>query len=136
MEYRRVLEARPKNGDAWLGLATVTRWRNAPTASDAFTEKAAAHGADVDGVKEERIAVRLALRAAVGSGWMRLRERQITSDSTAFKLETVGGFIDARGTLPRTVGLSLRAPRLHQWEHNMGVPPDTTRSYALNSPGI
>jgi len=136
MEYRRVLEAAPKNGDAWLGLATVARWRNAPTASDAFTEKAAAHGADVDGVKEERSAVRLALRPAVGSGWMRLRERQITSDSTAFKLETVGGFIDARGTLARSVGLSLRASRLHHWEKNTGVPPDTTLNYDLNSTGI
>ena len=135
-EYLRILEANPKNGDAWLGLATVARWRNAPTASDAFTEKAAARGADAEGLKEERGAVRLALRPTVGSGWTRFRERQITSDSTAFKLETVGGFIDARATLARSVGLSLRASRLHHWEKNPGLPPDTTLNYDLNSTGL
>ena len=135
-EYLEVLKADPRNGDAWLGLATVARWRDAPTASDAFTEKAASRGADAEGLKEERDAVRLALRPAVGSGWLRHRERQITSDSTAFKLETVGGFIDGRATLARSVGILVRGSRLHQWEKNPGNPPDTTLNYDLNSTGI
>ena len=134
-EYLRILKADQGYGDAWLGLATVSRWRRAPTASDAFARKAAAHGADRAGLDEERDAIRLALRPMLGSGWTRTRERQITSDSTAFKLETVGGFLQGEATLGRSVGLSARASRLHHWEKNAGGPSSTTLNYDLWSSG-
>lgn len=135
-EYLRVLEADPRNGDAWLGLAAVARWRDAPTASDAFTNRAASHGADKEGLEEERGEVRRALRPAAGSGWTRSRERQITSDSTAFLLETVGEFVDARTTLARSIGVQVRASRLHHWEKNPGLPTDTTLNYDVKSSGF
>lgn len=135
-EYRRVIDANPGNGDAWLGLATVARWRNAPTASDAFASRAAARGADPEGLEEERSAVRLALRPAAGPGWTRTRERQITSDTTAFKLETMGEFVDGRATLGRSVGMSARVSRLHHWEINPGLPTDTTLNYDVRSTGF
>ncbi|HXF58212.1 MAG TPA: tetratricopeptide repeat protein [Candidatus Saccharimonadales bacterium] len=135
-EYRRVIQANPNNGDAWLGLATVARWRNAPTASDAFTERAATRGADPEAVQEERGAVRQAFRPSAGPGWTRTRERQITSDSTAFQLETQGEFVDGRATLSRSVGLSARLSRLHHWEINPGLPTDTTLNYDLRSTGF
>lgn len=132
-EFRRVIAADSRNGDAWLGLATVARWRGAPTASDAFAERAAAHGADKEGLEEERTAVRVALRPTGGAGWIASRERQITSDSTAFRLETVGEFVDSRTTLSRSVGLAARVSRLHLWEINPGLPTDTTLNYDLRS---
>jgi tetratricopeptide (TPR) repeat protein len=135
-EYMRILAANPRNGDAWLGLATVARWRDAPTASDAFAEQAALRGADAEALQEEREATRQALRPAAGTGWTRTRERQITSDSTAFKLETVGQFVEGRTTLARTFGLAVRATRLHHWEKNPGLPTDTTLNYDLNSTGF
>ncbi len=135
-EFGRVARANPRNGDAWLGLATVARWRGAPTASDRFAERAATRGADKEGLGEERAAVRLALRPATGGGWTRTRERQITSDSTAFTLETVGEFFEGRATLSRSVGVSGRASRLHHWEKNPGPPTDTTLNYDLWSSGF
>jgi len=132
-EFRRVIAADRRNGDAWLGLATVARWRGAPTASDAFTERAAAHGADKEGLDEERNAARLAFQPTAGAGWTGSRERQITSDSTAFRLETVGPFVDGRATLSRTVGMAARVSRLHLWEINPGLPTDTTLNYDLRS---
>lgn len=132
-EYFRILEADSNYGDAWLGLATVARWRRAATASDAFVEKAAARGADPEGVQEERDAVRLALRPQLGAGWTRNRERQITSDSTAFQLEMVGDFVHGRATLGRSMGLVGRASRLHLWERSPGLPTDTTLNYDLKS---
>jgi tetratricopeptide (TPR) repeat protein len=135
-EYRRVIDANPGNGDAWLGLATVARWRNAPTASDAFASRAAARGADPEGLQEEQSAVSLALRPTAGPGWTRTRERQITSDTTAFKLETMGEFVDGRVTLARAVGMSARVSRLHHWEINPGLPTDTTLNYDLRSTGF
>ncbi len=135
-EYFRILEADSNYGDAWLGLATVARWRSAPTASDAFVRKAAARGADRSGLDEERGAVRLALRPMTGSGWTRSRERQLTSDSTAFRLETVGQFVQGRATLERAVGIALRGSRLHHWEENPGLPTDTTLNYDLRSAGF
>ena len=136
VEYFRVLDADRGNGDAWLGLATVARWREAPTASDAFAKRAEAHGADREGLEEERTATRLALRPAAGTGWTRTRERQITTDSTAFQLETVGEFIDGRATLSRSVGLQVRASRLHHWEKNDDPPSAVTLNYDLNSTGV
>jgi len=135
-EFRRVIDANPRSGDAWLGLATVARWRNAPTASDAFTDRAAARGADQEGLQEERGAVRTALRPSAGTGWTHTRERQITSDSTAFRLETLGEFVDGRATLGRSVGASGRVSRLHHWEVNPGLPTDTTLNYDLRSTGF
>ncbi len=132
-EFRRVIAADRGNGDAWLGLATVARWRGAPTASDAFVERAAAHGAEKEGIEEERNAVRPALRPTAGVGWTASRERQITSDSTAFKLETVGEFVDGRMTLSRSVGVAARVSRLHLWEKSPGLPTDTTLNYDLRS---
>ena len=135
-EFLRVLDADRGNGDAWLGLATVARWRDAPTASDAFAERAAAHGADSQGLAEERGAVRLALRPQSGTGWTRSRERQITSDSTAFQLETAGEFLDGRATLARSVGIDVRASRLHHWEKTDGPPSSLNLNYDLNSTGV
>jgi tetratricopeptide (TPR) repeat protein len=135
-EYLRILAKDPKNGDAWLGLATVARWRDAPTASDAFADLAASHGADAEDLKEERKAARQALRPSAGAGWTRTRERQITSDSTAFKLETAGQFVEGRTTLARTLGVAVRASRLHHWEKNTGLPTDTTLNYDLTSTGF
>lgn len=135
-EFLRVIESNPNNGDAWLGLATVARWRAAPTASDAFVEKAATRGADEEALTEERAAVRQALRSTLGPGWTRTRERQITSDSTAFQLETQGEFLDGHTTLSRSVGLSARLSRLHHWEINPGLPTDTTLNYDLRSTGF
>ena len=135
-EYMRVIDANPGNGDAWLGLATVARWRNAPTASDAFASRAAARGADAEGLTEERSAVDLALRPNAGTGWTRTRERQITSDTTAFKLETQGEFVTGRATLDRSVGFSARVSRLRHWEINPGLPTDTTLNYDLRSNGV
>jgi len=135
-EFLRVIEANPNNGDAWLGLATVARWRAAPTASDKFTGRAATRGADAEALAEERDAVRLALRPTAGPGWTRTRERQITSDSTAFQLETQGEFVDGHATLSRSVGLSARLSRLHHWEINPGLPTDTTLNYDLRSTGF
>jgi tetratricopeptide (TPR) repeat protein len=132
-EFRRVIAANPGNGDAWLGLATVARWRGAPTASDAFAERAASRGAEKEGLEEERNAVRPALRPSAGIGWTGSRERQITSDSTAFKLETVGEFVDGRMTFSRSVGAAARLSRLHLWEKNPGPPTDTTLNYDLKS---
>ncbi len=132
-EFLRLLAKDPKNGDAWLGLATVARWRDAPTASDAFAEQAATRGADQEGLVEERGAVRLALRPTAGSGWTHTRERQITSDSTAFKLETEGEFVDGRTTLNRAFGVAARGSRLRHWEKNPGLPTDTTLNYDLKS---
>ena len=135
-EYMRVIDANPSNGDAWLGLATVARWRNAPTASDAFATRAAARGADPEGLQEEQGAVAQALRPNAGPGWTRTRERQITSDTTAFQLETMGEFVDGRATLGRSVGVSARVSRLHHWEINPGLPTDTTLNYDLKSTGF
>ena len=135
-EFMRVIDANPASGDAWLGLATVARWRGAPTASDAFAERAAARGADKEGLEEERGAVRLALRPAAGSGWTRARERQITSDSTAFRLETRGEFAEGRATLARSVGIRARVSQLHHWEENPGLPTDPTLNYDLRSTGF
>ena len=135
-EYFRVLERDRKSGDAWLGLATVARWRDAPAASDAFAERAAAHGADSEGLAEERGAVRMALRPSSGTGWMRTRERQITSDSTAFQLETAGEFLDGRATLGRSVGVSVRASRLRHWEKADGPPSSVNLNYDLKSTGF
>jgi tetratricopeptide (TPR) repeat protein len=132
-EFRRVIAADRRNGDAWLGLATVARWRGAPTASDAFTERAAAHGADKEGLEEERKAIEPALEPSAGTGWTGSRERQITSDSTAFRLETAGEFLDGRATLSRSVGVAARVSRLHLWEINPGLPTDTTLNYDLRS---
>ncbi len=135
-EFLHVIDANPGDGDAWLGLATVARWRAAPTASDAFAERAAARGADKEGLDEERGAVRVALRPTAGGGWVRSRERQITSDSTAFKLETMGEFLEGRATLARAVGIDARVSRLHHWEKNPGLPTDTTLNYDLWSTGF
>ncbi|HMI32345.1 MAG TPA: tetratricopeptide repeat protein [Candidatus Limnocylindrales bacterium] len=135
-EYLRILAKDPENGDAWLGLATVARWRDAPTASDAFAKRAASRGADAEGIQEERKAARQALRTAAGTGWTRTRERQITSDSTAFKLETAGQFLEGRATLEHTLGIAVRASRLHHWEKNPGLPTDTTLNYDLTSTGF
>ena len=135
-EFLRVLDANQADGDAWLGLATVARWRDAPTASDAFAERAAAHGADSEGLAEERGAVRLALRPQSGTGWTRTRERQITSDSTAFQLESVGEFLEGRATLGRSVGIGVRASRLHHWERTDGPPSSINLNYDLNSTGF
>jgi tetratricopeptide (TPR) repeat protein len=132
-EFRRVIAADHRNGDAWLGLATVARWRGAPTASDVFAERAGAHGADKEGLEEERNAVRVALRPTAGAGWTGSRERQITSDSTAFKLATAGEFVDGRTTLSRSVGVEARVSRLRLWEINPGLPTDTTLNYDLRS---
>jgi tetratricopeptide (TPR) repeat protein len=136
VEFRRVTRANPNNGDAWLGLATTARWRGAPTASDAFTERAAARDADAEGLQEERAAVGTALRPSAGPGYTRTRERQITSDSTAFQLETQGEFVDGRATLSRSVGVAARVSRLHHWEINPGLPTDTTLNYDLRSTGF
>jgi len=135
-EYFQVLDADSNYGDAWLGLASVARWRRAAPAADAFVEKAAARGGDPDGVGEERAAVGLALRPITGIGWTRNHEEQIITDSTAFKLESVGGFILGRATLGRSVGLVARASRMHRWEKNSGAPTDTTLDYDLQSTGI
>jgi tetratricopeptide (TPR) repeat protein len=115
-EYRRILAADSSFGDAWLGLATIARWRGAATASDAFLARAEARGADRDGVDEEREAVRRALRPVSGGGWLRTRERQYVDGSPAFTLESVGAFTQGRATIGRTVGVSARASRLHQYE--------------------
>ena len=132
-EFRRVIAADRRNGDAWLGLATVARWRGAPTAADAFADRAAARGADKDGLDEERKAAEVAFQPTAGAGWTGSRERQITSDSTAFRLETVGEFVDGRATLSRSVGVAARVSRLHLWEINPGLPTDTTLNYDLRS---
>src|SRR2546427_183026 len=119
-----------------LGLATVARWRSAPTASDAFTDRAATRGADQEGIQEERGAVRTALRPSAGPGWTYTRERQITSDTTAFRLETVGEFVDGRATLGRSVGVAGRVSRLHHWEKSPGLPTDTTLNYDLRGTAL
>ncbi len=62
--------------------------------------------------------------------------RQITSDSTAFQLETAGEFVDLRTTLARAVGIDARASRLHHWERNDGPPSSVNLNYDLNSSGI
>jgi len=60
MEYERILDRKPAYGDAWLGIATVARWRGSPTASDRFVAMAETRGADKEGVEEEKNAIRVA----------------------------------------------------------------------------
>ncbi len=131
-EYLRTLEADSSYGDAWLGLATVARWRGAPTAADEFLGRAEARGADPEGVREERGAVRLALRPRTGLGWTIARERQyVDSSTTPFTLEASGPFVQAGATLGRAVGVRAQAGRLRLWERRSAPPTATTLNYDL-----
>ena len=99
----------PELGDAWLGLATVARWRGAPTASDRFLESAerAKTVADSEGVTDERVATRDAMLPSIGGGWTTSHERQYVAGPD-FALETEGPFAQGRATIARTAELSAR----------------------------
>ncbi|MGE5175664.1 MAG: tetratricopeptide repeat protein [Hyphomicrobiales bacterium] len=132
-EYRRILRANRGYGDAWLGYATVARWRGAPTASDRFLERAAARGADADGVTEERNADRTALAPALGGGWTTAHERQYVAGPD-FTIETTGPYALGRATLGRAVQVAVRGARLLQFERNgSSAPADTALNYDLAS---
>jgi tetratricopeptide (TPR) repeat protein len=119
MEYRKILAARPEYGDAWLGYATVARWRGSPTASERFLGRAAAHGADPEGLEEERAAVRRATAFSLGAGWTTAHERQYVEAQPDFVIESTGPYALARGTIG-AVGVGVRAARLAQFEVNQG----------------
>lgn len=115
MEYRRILGAHPDHGDAWLGYATVARWRAGATASDRFLPRAEANGAERGATDEERAAVRTALAPALGGGWTRSQERQYVAGPD-FTLRSSGPHTQARVTIGRTADLTLRAAWLDQSE--------------------
>ena len=115
MEYRRILTGHPGVGDAWLGYATVARWRAGATASDRFLSRAEAHGAERAAAAEERAAVRDALAPALGGGWTAEHERQYVAGPD-FTLESRGPFTRARMTVGRTADLTMRAAWLDQFE--------------------
>lgn len=133
LEYRRVLRANPKNGDAWLGYGTVARWRGAPAASDRFLRRAEPLGADVDAVKEEKDALRVALGTSLGTGVTTAHERQYVAGSPDFAIESTGPYAYGRATLKRSVGVTLRAAHLAQFERRIGPPvAGTTLNYDLD----
>jgi Flp pilus assembly protein TadD len=132
-EYARILDADSSYGDAWLGLATTARWRGAAPAGDRFLARAAARGADADGVREEQEALARGLAARIGSGWQITRERQYVSGSTPFTIESSGPFAVGTATPGRAVGLGVRAGRYRLWERRAALPSDTTLNYDLRA---
>lgn len=115
VEYRRILAAHPDHGDAWLGYATVARWRAGATASDRFLSQAEAHGAEAPAAIEERAAVRSALAPGLGAGWNGSRERQYVAGPD-FTLRTSGPFTHARVTIGKTADVTMRAAWMDQYE--------------------
>ncbi len=117
MEYRRILVGHPDRGDAWLGYATVARWRAGATASDRFLGRAEALGAERSAFLEERDAVRQALAPRLGAGWTSAQERQYVAGPD-YTLRTRGPFTHARATIGRTADLTLRAGWTDQSERD------------------
>lgn len=103
-EYDRILERDPGMGEAWLGLASVSRWRGAATASERLVALAEERGADRSGIEEERSAVRRALLPSAGGGYTASDERQYVPGGD-YTLETQGPYLQARSTPGHSVGL-------------------------------
>jgi len=133
-EYRRILRADSTYGDAWLGYATIARWRGAATASDRFTRRAAAHGADAEGLAEEETAAERAMATAVGGGYVASHERQYVDVGPDFTIESSGPFATASTTISRAVGVSVRGSWLVNFEDNgAAAPGDTALNYDLRA---
>ncbi len=133
-EYRRILRADSTYGDAWLGYATIARWRGAATASDRFTRRAAAHGADAEGLEEEETAARRAMSASIGGGYTASRERQYVDVNPDFIIESSGPFATAGATISRAVGVTARGSWLVAFEDNgASAPGDTALNYDLRA---
>ncbi len=129
MEYDQILTKNPSLGDAWLGRASVVRWRGAPTASDRFLISAQKFDADSEEVEDERGSVWAALAPSVGGGWTASKERQYVAGPD-FTIDTEGPYAVGRATIARTVGVSARMAWLQLTETPAagGVP-----NYDLNS---
>lgn len=133
-EYRKILRADSTYGDAWLGYATIARWRGAATASDRFTRRAAAHGADAEGLEEEETAARRAMAASIGGGYTASRERQYVDVGPDFTIESSGPFATAGATIGRAVGVTARGSWLVSFEDNgASAPGDTALNYDLRA---
>lgn len=134
VEYRRILRANPAYGDAWLGYATIARWRGAATASDRFTRRAAATGADAEGLEEEETAAERAMATSVGGGYVAARERQYVDAAPDFVIESSGPFVSAGATISRAVGVNVRGSWLVNFEDNgASAPGDTALNYDLRA---
>ena len=133
-EYRRILRADSTYGDAWLGYATIARWRGAATASDRFTRRAAANGADAEGLAEEENAARRAMATSVGGGYVASHERQYVDVAPDFIIESSGPFATASTTISRAVGVAVHGSWLVSFEDNgASAPGDTTLNYDLRA---
>jgi len=133
-EYRKILRANPAYGDAWLGYATIARWRGAATASDRFTQRAAANGADREGLEEEETAARRAMATSVGGGYVASRERQYVDVAPDFVIESSGPFVTAGTTVSRAAGVTARGSWLVNFEDNgASAPGDTALNYDLRA---
>ncbi|HEY6571696.1 MAG TPA: hypothetical protein VI198_00125, partial [Candidatus Eisenbacteria bacterium] len=134
IEYRRLIRANPSYGDAWLGQATIARWRGAATAADRHAAKAAALGADREALAEERGAVDRALAPATTLGVTTSHERQRASGAPDFTIEETGPFGAARAVIGRSVGVGARVARTRLFERNTRTAAgDTTLNYDLDS---
>lgn len=114
-EYRTILDDHPDHGDAWLGYATLVRWRAGATASGPFLARAEAHGADRVAVAEERAAVRRAIAPGLGAGWSGGQERQYLAGPD-FTLRSSGPFTTGRVTIGHRADLGVRAAWIDQYE--------------------
>lgn len=129
-EYGRILDRNPHEGDAWLGLAAVARWRGATTASGTFLARAEQFGADSNSISEERTEVRAALLPSIGGGWNSSHERQYVPGPD-FTLDTEGPFVEGRGTIVGAIGISGRVAWLTLKEVPASDNPATVPNYDL-----
>ncbi|HEV8128161.1 MAG TPA: tetratricopeptide repeat protein [Candidatus Eisenbacteria bacterium] len=131
MEYEHILDRKPAYGDAWLGIATVARWRGAPTASAWFVSLAETRGADKEGIEEEKNAIRLANSPSLGGGWTTAHERQYV-EGPDYSIESTGPYVTGRRTFGSS-GVTGRWSSLDQFEVNQGASTSgTTLNYDVD----
>jgi tetratricopeptide (TPR) repeat protein len=114
-EYHHILDDHPDNGDAWLGYATLVRWRAGATASERFLAQAEANGADRVATAEERATVQRAIAPGLSAGWNGGQERQYLAGPD-FTLRSSGPFTSGRVTIGRRADLTVRAAWIDQYE--------------------
>ncbi len=136
MAYESILDQKPAYGDAWLGIATVARWRGAPTASDRFVALAETRGADKEGVEEEKSAIRAANAPSLGGGWTTAHERQYVEGQPDYTIESTGPWVVGRTTWG-ACGVTGRYTQLAQFEVSQGAPTSgTTLNYDVDMTAV
>jgi Flp pilus assembly protein TadD len=132
MEYEHILDRKPAYGDAWLGFATVARWRGAPTASAWFVTLAETRGADKEAIEEEKNAIRVANAPSISGGWMTANERQYVEAQPDFTIESTGPYVAGRSTFG-SYGVSGRYSKVAQFEVTQGLSTSgTTLNYDVD----